>query len=102
MYRCNNRDCVEDHICKTVNSVAQKWMNRIPGSDWRDLPNIFASAEDGRMARSSTTATIRVTGPRVFAAASWRRDNYCDQDRDKEVYGRAPWDGYFKLQDHDH
>ena len=122
MFRAKNGDSVEDHISKTVNSVAQERMNRIPttpGSDWRDLPNISALAEDGRMAKKLNYRYRKDDGSKGVCScfmAEGRRANYCDQDDRqsdtlipwsvphtadrhnnwKEVYGRAPWDGYFK------
>ena len=122
MFRANNGASVEDHISKTVNSVAQERMNRIPttpGSDWRDLPNISSLAEDGRMAKKLNYRYRKDDGSKGVCScfmADGRRANYCDQDDRqsdtlipwsvphtadrhnnwKEVYGRAPWDGYFK------
>ena len=116
-FRAGSGDSVEDHISKSVNSVAQERMNRIPttpGSDWRDLPNMSVLTEDGRMAKKLNYPYHRPDGSKGVCScfmADGRRANYCDQDDRqsdtlipwsvphtadrhnnwKEVYGRAPW-----------
>jgi len=113
---------VEDHICKNVTSLNQERINRIPktpGSDWRDLPNMSALCPDGKMAKKLNYPYNKSDGSKGVCScnvASERRMNYCDQDDRqsdtlipwsvphtadrhnnwKEVFGRAPWDGYFK------
>ena len=122
LFRANNGDRVEDHVSKTVDSVAQERINRIPttpGSDWRDLPNMNVIAEDGRTVNKLNYPYHRPDGSKGVCscfAAHGSGKAYCDQDDRqsdtmipwsvphtadrhnnwKEVYGRAPWDGYFK------
>jgi len=122
LYRADNSATVEDHISKDVNALCLERISRIPktpGSDWRDLPNISTVCEDGKVAKKLKYPYTKKDGSKGVCScnvASERRMNYCDQDDRqsdtmipwsvphtaerhnnwKEVYGRAPWDGYFK------
>ena len=52
LYRANESPILEDHISKDVNALCQERINKIPkipGSDWRDLPNIPKVLEDGKV-----------------------------------------------------
>ena len=122
MFRLRTNNTVEDHISKSVNSINQERISRIPttpGSDWRDLPNITTVCEDGRWAKKLNYPYDKADGSKGVCSCNVgteRRRNYCDQDDRqmdtlipwsvphtadrhnnwKEVFGRAPWDGYFK------
>ena len=122
LFRAGTGATVEDHICKSVNSLCQMRINcvpKAPGSDWRDIPNMSKLCEDGKMAKKLHYPYNKADGTRGVCScnvATGKRGNYCDQDDRqsdtlipwsaahtadthnnwKEVYGRAPWDGYFK------
>ena len=122
LLRAGSSDQVRDHITKEVNSLAQERIRNIPtipGSDWRDLPNISMTLDDGRKIKRLHYAYQMEDGTRRICSCSQsseRGAHYCDQadkqtdtfmpwafphtaDRHnhwKEVMGRAPWDGIFK------
>lgn len=48
--KLKKEDILKDHVCKLLQplSIARiSYIPRVPGADWRDLPNIVVQLSDG-------------------------------------------------------
>ncbi|KAM9095470.1 DNA (cytosine-5)-methyltransferase 1-like [Sarcophilus harrisii] len=118
-----HQQVLKDHICKTMNALVMariKLIPLVPGSDWRDLPNIQVHISDGSVTKKlrykyndkknglSSTGAFRG----VCACAKGKPCNPSDRQFNTLIpwslphtgnrnnhwaglYGRLEWDGFF-------
>ena len=118
----NPNSVLRDHIVKSVSPLIQARINHIPtlpGSDWRDLPNIVAPLSDGEITRRLHYPYRKPDGSRGVCSCSIstkQKQHPCDAD-DKQgsalicwslphtadrhnhwagAFGRILWEGFFK------
>ncbi|XP_060530589.1 DNA (cytosine-5)-methyltransferase PliMCI-like isoform X2 [Cylas formicarius] len=114
-------DLVCDHICKEMSPLVEARISHIPtgpGSDWRDLPNIFVKLSDGtttniliyshRLKKQKGTDQCKgvcqcaTGGPcdpsdkQVNTLIPWCLPHTGDRHNNwAGLYGRLEWDGFF-------
>ncbi|XP_065218148.1 DNA (cytosine-5)-methyltransferase PliMCI-like isoform X2 [Planococcus citri] len=123
MMRRSN-DILRDHVSKTINPLVEKritFIPRVPGSDWRDLPNIVVTLPDGSKTKKlvythhdiqmgkSKNGELRGVCPcaagkkcdpkyrQLDTLIPWCLPHTGNRNHHwSGLYGRIEWDGHFK------
>lgn len=119
----SNQSIIRDHVCKDMSPLVEarmRYIPQVPGSDWRDLPNIQVKLSDGTTSKllrytsrdikhgESTNGSLRG----VCACADGESCDSMDRQFNTLIpwclphtgnrhnnwaglYGRLAWDGFF-------
>lgn len=58
--KSKSEDILKDHVCKLIqplNIARISYIPRVPGADWRDLPNIVVQLSDGSYTKKLSVLT---------------------------------------------